>query len=164
MSVVARFGCTLLLALSLVSSAGAVEPSEMLKDPALEARARSISRELRCLVCQNQSIDDSNADLAHDLRMIVRERLAAGDSDAQVKAYLVARYGDFVLLDPPFETKTLMLWLGPAILLLLGAGGVYALLRRRPAAAPEAPLSEAERQRLAELTAEDGETASGSRR
>ena len=160
----ARFGSALLLALFLAGTAGAVEPSEMLKDPALEARARSISRELRCLVCQNQSIDDSNADLAHDLRMIVRERLAAGDSDAQVKAYLVARYGDFVLLDPPFETKTLMLWLGPAILLLLGAGGVYALLRRRPAAAPEAPLSEAERQRLAELTAEDGETASGSRR
>jgi len=162
--IAARFVYALLLALFLAGTAWAVEPSEMLKDPALEARARSISRELRCLVCQNQSIDDSNADLAHDLRVIVRERLAAGDSDEQVKAYLVARYGDFVLLDPPFKTKTLLLWLGPAILLLLGAGGVYALLRRRPAAAPEAPLSEAERQRLAELTAEDGETASGSRR
>ena len=152
----------LLLAL-LALPALAVEPSEMLKDPALEARARTISRELRCLVCQNQSIDDSNADLAHDLRVIVRERLAAGDSDAEVKAYLVARYGDFVLLDPPFETKTLMLWLGPAILLLLGAGGIYALLRRRPATAPEAPLSEAERQRLAELTAEDGDPAGSPR-
>jgi cytochrome c-type biogenesis protein CcmH len=153
----------LLLVLAFAGSALAVEPLEMLKDPALEARARTISRELRCLVCQNQSIDDSNADLAHDLRVIVRERLAAGDSDAQVKAYLVARYGDFVLLDPPFETKTLMLWLGPAILLLLGAGGIYALLRRRPAAAPEAPLSEAEHRRLAELTAEDGETAGSPR-
>ena len=163
MRIAARFVYALLLALFLAGTAWAVEPSEMLKDPALEARARSISRELRCLVCQNQSIDDSNADLAHDLRVIVRERLAAGDSDEQVKAYLVARYGDFVLLDPPFKTKTLLLWLGPAILLLLGAGGIYALLRRRPAAAPEAPLSEAERRRLAELTAEDGETAAGSR-
>ena len=146
----------MLLALLLSGTALAVEPSEMLKDPALEARARAISRELRCLVCQNQSIDDSNADLAHDLRMIVRERLSAGDSDAQVKAYLVARYGDFVLLDPPFEAKTLILWLGPALVLLLGAGGIYAALRRRPAAAaPETPLNEAERQRLAEITAED---------
>jgi cytochrome c-type biogenesis protein CcmH len=124
----------------------------MLKDPALEARARAISQELRCLVCQNQSIDDSNADLAHDLRMIVRERLKAGDSDRQVKAYLVARYGDFVLLDPPFKTKTLVLWLGPPLLLILGAGGVFLLLRRRPAVAAAAPLSEPERRRLAELT------------
>jgi len=128
----------------------------MLKDPALEARARAISRELRCLVCQNQSIDESNADLAHDLRVIVRERLSAGDSDAQVKAYLVARYGDFVLLDPPFKAKTLLLWCGPAVLLLLGAGGIYVLLRRRPAGAPE-PLSEAERSRVAELMAENAE-------
>jgi len=152
---VARLLSILLLVLSLAGAAFAVEPSEMLKDPALEARARAISRELRCLVCQNQSIDDSNADLAHDLRMIVRERLSAGDSDAQVKAYLVARYGDFVLLDPPFEAKTLILWLGPALVLLLGAGGIYAAVRRRPAAAVETPLSEAERQRLAEITAED---------
>ena len=152
---VARLLSILLLVLSLAGAAFAVEPSEMLKDPALEARARAISRELRCLVCQNQSIDDSNADLAHDLRMIVRERLSAGDSDAQVKAYLVARYGDFVLLDPPFEAKTLFLWLGPALVLLLGAGGIYAAVRRRPAAAPETPLTEAERQRLAEITAED---------
>ena len=146
----------MLLALLLSGTALAVEPSEMLKDPALEARARAISRGLRCLVCQNQSIDDSNADLAHDLRMIVRERLSAGDSDAQVKAYLVARYGDFVLLDPPFDAKTLILWLGPALVLLLGAGGIYtALHRRRAPASPETPLSEAERQRLMELTAEE---------
>jgi len=134
----------------------------MLKDPALEARARAISRELRCLVCQNQSIDESNADLAHDLRVIVRERLSAGDSDAQVKAYLVARYGDFVLLDPPFKGKTLLLWCGPAVLLLLGAGGIYVLLRRRPAGAPE-PLSEAERRRVAELMAETAAPPAGGR-
>jgi cytochrome c-type biogenesis protein CcmH len=140
------------LILLFAAQAWAVEPSEMLKDPTLEARARTISQELRCLVCQNQSIDDSNADLAHDLRMIVRERLKAGDSDQQVKAYLVARYGDFVLLDPPFKTKTLVLWLGPPLLLLLGAGGVFLLLRRRPAVAAPAPLSETERRRLAELT------------
>jgi cytochrome c-type biogenesis protein CcmH len=153
--IAARLLSILLLAFLLSGTALAVEPSEMLKDPALEARARAISRELRCLVCQNQSIDDSNADLAHDLRMIVRERLSAGDSDAQVKAYLVARYGDFVLLDPPFEAKTLFLWLGPALVLLLGAGGIYAAVRRRPAGAPETPLTEAERQRLAEITAEE---------
>ena len=135
----------------------------MLKDPVLEARARTISRDLRCLVCQNQSIDESNADLAHDLRLIVRERLAAGDSDDQVRAYLVARYGDFVLLDPPFKAKTLLLWCGPAVLLLLGAGGIYALLRRRPAGAPELPLSEAERSRLAELMAENAEAPAGGR-
>ena len=134
----------------------------MLKDPGLEARARSISRELRCLVCQNQSIDESNADLAHDLRVIVRERLTAGDSDDQVKAYLVARYGDFVLLDPPFKTKTLLLWCGPAVLLLLGAGGIYALLRRRQDSPPSLPLNEAERSRLAELMAENADaTARG---
>ena len=153
---------TLLLLLVLATAAFAVEPSEMLKDPVLEARARSISRELRCLVCQNQSIDESNADLAHDLRVIVRERLTAGDSDDQVKAYLVARYGDFVLLDPPFKAKTLLLWCGPALLLLLGAGGIYALLRRRQDSAPE-PLSEAERSRLDELMAENAEAPAGGR-
>ena len=134
----------------LAGSAHAVEPSEMLKDPALEARARAISRELRCLVCQNQSIDDSAADLAHDLRVIVRERLTAGDSDDQVKAYLVARYGDYVLLDPPFKATTLLLWLGPAALMLLGVGGVYLVLRRRLPEAPP-PLDDAERRRLARL-------------
>src|SRR6516164_8970 len=155
----------LLIAAALLLAVGgppahAVEPTERLADPALEARARNLSKELRCLVCQNQSIDDSNADLAHDLRMIVRERLAAGDSDAEVKAYLVARYGDFVLLDPPFEARTLILWLGPALVLLLGAGGICTALRRRQPAAPaETPLSEAERQRLAEISAAEGAEA-----
>jgi cytochrome c-type biogenesis protein CcmH len=152
----------LLLSFLLATAALAVEPSEMLKDPALEARARSISRELRCLVCQNQSIDESNADLAHDLRLIVRERLTAGDSDDQVRAFLVARYGDFVLLDPPFKAKTLLLWCGPAVLLLIGAGGIYALLRRRPTGATE-PLSDAERSRLAELMVENAEAPLGGR-
>lgn len=144
----------LILALTLLLFAArfavAVEPGEMLKDPALEARARAISQEIRCLVCQNQSIDDSNADLAHDLRVIVRERLTAGDSDQQVKDYLTARYGDFVLLDPPMKTKTLILWTGPAALLLLGAAIIAAAARRRRAS-PAAPLSEDERRRLAQL-------------
>jgi len=146
----AAFALALLLAAA--GAARAVEPSEMLKDPVLEARARAISKELRCLVCQNQSIDDSGADLAHDLRVIVRERLTAGDSDEQVKAYLVARYGDFILLDPPFKAKTLLLWGGPALVLLLGAGAiVFAYRRRRLDAAPPAALSEDEKKRLARL-------------
>jgi cytochrome c-type biogenesis protein CcmH len=146
----AAFALALLLAAA--GAARAVEPSEMLKDPVLEARARAISKELRCLVCQNQSIDDSGADLAHDLRLIVRERLAAGDSDDQVKAYLVARYGDFILLDPPFKAKTLLLWSGPALVLLLGAGAiVLAYRRRRMDVSPPAALSEDEKNRLARL-------------
>ena len=139
-----------LVVLLAADLASAVEPGEMLKDPALEARARAISQEIRCLVCQNQSIDDSNADLAHDLRLIVRERLTAGDSDRQVKDYLVARYGDFVLLDPPVKTKTIVLWAGPAILLLLGIAIIASAARRRRASTL-APLSEEERRRLAGL-------------
>jgi cytochrome c-type biogenesis protein CcmH len=147
-----RFAFAIALLLLAAGAARAVEPAEMLKDPALEARARAISKELRCLVCQNQSIDDSNADLAHDLRVIVRERLQAGDSDAQVKAYLVARYGDFILLDPPFKAKTLLLWAGPGALLILGAGVmVIAYRRRRAQASPPAALSEEEQKRLAKL-------------
>ena len=144
----------LLFALLLGGRVLAVEPGEMLADPALEARAREISKEIRCLVCQNQSIDDSNADLAHDLRVIVRERLKAGDSDQQVKDYLVARYGDFVLLNPPFKLKTLILWLWPVLLLLLGAIVIAIGLRRRRAAGVPAPLSEEERRRLSELMQE----------
>jgi cytochrome c-type biogenesis protein CcmH len=130
----------------------------MLQDPALEARARRLSQELRCVVCQNQSIDDSNAPLAHDLRVIVRERLAAGDSDAQVLAFVEARYGGFVLLRPRFKPQTVLLWLAPALLL---AGAAIFLLRarsRRADAHPEpAPLSPAERRQLDDLLRSDGD-------
>jgi cytochrome c-type biogenesis protein CcmH len=138
------------------TAVSAVEPGEMLADPALEARAREIGREIRCLVCQNQSIDDSNADLARDLRIIVRERLVAGDSDDQVRQYLVERYGDFVLLEPPVKPATYLLWFGPVVLFVGAALGVALHLRRRqrqPVMA--APLSDAERRRLAELLATD---------
>jgi cytochrome c-type biogenesis protein CcmH len=108
----------------------AVEPSERLANPALEARARNLSKELRCLVCQNQSIDDSNADLAHDLRMVLRQRLIAGDSDQQILDYVAARYGMFVLLDPPFAPVTWLLWLTPP-LLVLGGGGLLLFRARR---------------------------------
>jgi cytochrome c-type biogenesis protein CcmH len=142
--------CVLLLALA--GGARAIDPAEQLADPTLEARARALSKELRCLVCQNESIDDSNADLARDLRRIVRERLVAGDGDTAVKQYLVARYGDFVLLEPPVKLKTYALWFGPAVVLALGALGVLVFFRRRraqPAAPP--PLSADEQRRLAAL-------------
>jgi cytochrome c-type biogenesis protein CcmH len=115
------------------SSVRAVEPSERLADPALEARARNLSKELRCLVCQNQSIDDSNADLAHDLRVLLRQRLAAGDSDPQVLDFVVARYGMFVLLDPPFAPVTWLLWLAPPVLVLGGGAALLLRARRRRA-------------------------------
>jgi cytochrome c-type biogenesis protein CcmH len=146
----------LLLALACTAPpAGAVQPDEVLPDATLEARAREISRELRCLVCQNQSIDDSNAGLARDLRILVRQRLVAGDSDDGVRAFVVARYGDYVLLRPPFNPATWGLWLGPPIL-FLGAGLAVAVwLRRRPASAA-APLSDAEQARLDRLVRGDG--------
>jgi len=128
----------------------AVEPNEILKDQALEARARAIGKSLRCLVCQNQSIDDSNADLARDLRILVRQRLSAGDSDSEVVEFIVSRYGDFVLLKPPLNAETLLLWFGPA-LVLAGAGAgawLYVRRRRNAAIAASAPLSEDERRRL----------------
>jgi len=146
----------LLAALAAPLTARAVEPAEMLSDPKLEARARAIGRELRCLVCQNESIDDSGAGLAHDLRVLLRERIAAGDSDAQATQYIVNRYGQFVLLKPPVEPATWALWFGPPALLALAAlGTVLFLRRRRPEAmgAP-APLDEAERQRIAQLLGE----------
>ena len=128
----------------------AVDPAEMLKDPALEARARTIGQALRCVVCQNQSIDDSSAEVARDMRRAVRDRLTAGDSDDQVFAYMVARYGDYVLLKPPFKTGTLLLWLGgPALLVVAGIALLIAARRRaRRTVAPTQPLSAAERQRL----------------
>lgn len=139
----------LLIALCLMvpGAARAVQPDELLPDPALEARARAISSDLRCLVCQNQSIDDSGAQLARDLRLLVRERLTAGDSDGQVRRYLVERYGDFILLKPPFDVETALLWGMPLLVLCAGAAG--ALLSRRTSA-PDLPpaLTEAERARL----------------
>jgi cytochrome c-type biogenesis protein CcmH len=142
-----------------VGAAYAVEPSEVLKDPALEKRARVIGKQLRCLVCQNQSIDDSDADLARQLRAVVRERLKAGDSNEQIIAFVVSRYGDFVLLRPPVRPGTYLLWFGPAVLLLLGlAAAVLYLRRRRPTAAP-APLSPEEEARLRSLL-DEGEAPS----
>lgn len=140
----------LLLALALAAPARAVEPSEMLADPALEARARALSQELRCLVCQNESIDESNADLAHDIRILLRQRIKAGDSDAQAIQYLVDRYGDFVLLKPPVEPATYALWFGPPVVLLIAVLGTCLYMRRhRPApGAMPSPLSEAERRRV----------------
>lgn len=146
------------LALAVSQSAAAVEPNEMLKDPALEARAREISRELRCVVCQNESIDESEADLAHDLRVLVRERLAAGDSDQQVLQFVVDRYGDFVLLRPPVKPATYLLWASPAILLLIAAGIIVVYLRRhRRGSTTAAPLTAEEQARLDALLKADVE-------
>ena len=133
------------------SPAWAVNPDEMLADPALEMRAREISKGLRCLVCQNQSIDDSDADLAKDLRIIVRKRLVAGDSDSAVVDFVVARYGDFVLLKPPFKAATLMLWLGPAAIAGFGLVAMALFYRRRLAAGKPPPLSAEEKRRLEAL-------------
>ena len=144
--------CFLLIAAA--SPAHAVRPDEMLADPALEARAREISRELRCLVCRNQSIDDSDADLAHDLRVLVRERLKSGDSNDQTIGFVRARYGDFVLLRPPFAIGTALLWGGPLLVLLLGAFAVTRLYRRRDVPVP--PLSAEGRQRLSAVLKEEG--------
>ncbi len=144
----------ILLALAGATPAFAVQPDEVLGDPALEARARALSRELRCMVCQNQSIDDSEAPLARDLRILVRERLQAGDSDARVLDFLTARYGDFVLLKPRFSSHTLLLWLLPPAALLGGAAAIIAAARRRRAGGEEgSALSAAERQRVSELIA-----------
>jgi cytochrome c-type biogenesis protein CcmH len=143
---------SLLAALLSGTAARAVEPDEVLPDPALEARARIISRDLRCLVCQNQSIDDSDADLARDLRVLVRERLVAGDSDEAVRDYVVSRYGDFVLLKPPLKPGTYALWFGPAALLVIAGLAVAAYYRSRARApAVEARLSAAEEEDVRRL-------------
>jgi cytochrome c-type biogenesis protein CcmH len=151
-------GWLLLVAVVLVWPTVAVEPNEMLADPALEARAREISRGLRCVVCQNESIDESSADLAHDLRILVRERLVAGDSDEQVVQYVVDRYGDFVLLRPPVKPATYLLWASPAILLLVAAVLIVIYLRRhrRIGAAPP-PLTAEEQARVDALLKADAE-------
>lgn len=138
---------------SAIAPAWAMQPDEVLADKALERRARDISLNLRCLVCQNQSIDDSDADVARDLRRVVRQRLTAGDSDAQVRDYVVARYGDFVLLKPPVNARTLLLWGGPALVLLCGV--VLVLLSRRQMGADAEPLDEAEKQALEQALRKD---------
>lgn len=157
--VLARLLCVALILLAGGLPVHAVQPDEILKDPKLEERARKLSAELRCVVCQNQSIDDSDAPLAKDLRVLVRERLKAGDTDSQIMDYVVARYGEFVLLRPRFGWHTALLWLAPLLVL---AGGIMlarqVLVGQSPASAgtvPSAvPLSEEERRRLAEIIAE----------
>jgi cytochrome c-type biogenesis protein CcmH len=149
---------TVVLALALIGTAPAfaVQPDEVLADPALEARARALSKELRCMVCQNQSIDDSDAPLARDLRLLVRERLTAGDSDTKVIDFLTARYGEFVLLKPRFNSGTALLWLAPLIALAIGGFGALFAFRRRNGAsesveAAEPALTPNERARITEL-------------
>ena len=136
---------------TFVGLAQAVEPGEALDDPKLEARARELSLELRCLVCQNQSIDDSHASLARDLRLLVRERLKAGDSDEQVRDYLVSRYGEFILLKPQLRLGTALLWLSPFAVLALGGLVIFSLARRRQRNDVVAQLSEDEKARLERL-------------
>ncbi len=152
-----RIVLLLALLLAALPARAAIGPDEILPDPAMEARAREITKQLRCLVCQNQSIDDSNAPLARDLRLLVRERLKAGDSDAATLAYVVARYGDFVLLRPPVKATTWLLWFGP-LALLLGAALFLSLRTRRKSTAPAAPapLSEDEQKKLAALMEQKG--------
>jgi len=154
------------LLLGVAFSAHAVEPKEVLSDPALESRARVVGKELRCVVCQNQSIDDSNAELAGDMRLLVRERIQAGDSNDAVMAYMVDRYGDYVLLDPPFKASTYVLWVGPPVIGVLGLLWVVSFYRRRKedgdlaasaqTGGPQAvPLSDEERRRLDALLKDD---------
>jgi cytochrome c-type biogenesis protein CcmH len=145
-----RLACLLLLLLAPLQALAVSNPADMLPDPAQEERARSLGREIRCMVCQNQSIEDSEAPLARDLRLIVRERVKAGESDAQVLDYLHARYGDFVLLKPPFTWSTAVLWATPLIAVLAGLGFIIGM-RRRAAGIVPPPLTEEERKRLAAL-------------
>jgi cytochrome c-type biogenesis protein CcmH len=148
-----RIRLALLLCLMLASSvAHAVQPDEMLADPALEARARSLSAQLRCMVCQNQSIDDSDAPLARDIRVMIRERIEKGQSNDEVRDFLVSRYGDFILLKPPFKLETLLLWAGAPLLLAIGAFAMWRAARRHRD--EPAPLSEAEEARLAAIGGE----------
>ena len=146
-----RIVLTVVLIVALALPAAAVQPDEILSDPALEARARALSLQLRCMVCQNQSIDDSDAPLARDLRILVRERLKAGDTDSQIREFLVARYGQFVLLQPENNYRTALLWLAPLLVLLAGS---LVLLRffARPRTQTVKPLTAAERKRLKELS------------
>ncbi len=147
-----RLFAFLVLAVIWASPVFALLPDEQLSDPRLEARARHISQELRCVVCQNQTIDDSDASLAHDLRVLLRERLLKGDTDEQAKAYLVKRYGTYVLLKPPFRWDTVFLWLGPLLVILIGgSGAAFYLVNRNTALAHEVPLSADENEKLGAL-------------
>jgi cytochrome c-type biogenesis protein CcmH len=137
-------------------AARAVQPDEILPDAKLEARARGLSAQLRCMVCQNESIDDSNADLARDLRIMIREQLQAGNSDEQIRAAMVERYGDFILLKPPFKVETILLWGTPLLVLLFGAGGIFLVARRRPGAVATEVLSESETAHLNTVLRRDG--------
>lgn len=150
------------LMLLAVPAVHAVQPDEIMSDPAKEARARELSRELRCMVCQNQSIDDSDAPLARDLRLLVRERIAAGDSNPQVLDFLVARYGEFVLLKPRFERQTMLLWLLAPLLLAGGGFALWRQNRRRSRSAADGsvvPLTPDEEARLAALMSEDAKSS-----
>jgi len=146
-----KFVLTFFFMIALALPAAAVLPDEVLNDPALEARARALSLQLRCMVCQNQSIDDSDAPLARDLRILVRERLKAGESDAQIREFLVARYGQFVLLQPEKNSRTALLWLAPLIVLLTGALVLLRFFSRSRARKPK-PLTAAEKKRLKQLS------------
>jgi cytochrome c-type biogenesis protein CcmH len=152
---VRKYLAVALLAWAVVATAFAVEPNERLADPALEARARALSEELRCLVCQNETIDESGAPLAHDLRVLLRQRIAAGDTDAQAVKFLTDRYGDFVLLKPPVEPANYALWFGPIAVLVLSAIGAWIYLRRRRIVTPPAPLSAEEQRRVERLLADE---------
>jgi cytochrome c-type biogenesis protein CcmH len=136
-------------------AARAVQPDEVMTDTKLEARARALSAELRCMVCQNESIDESSADLARDLRLLIRERLKAGDSDDQIHAFLVSRYGDFILLKPPLKLETWLLWSAPFLILLVGGSIVLLARQRQPMPAPAENLTDAERAKLKAMLGED---------
>ena len=151
-----RARLALVFALTIAASlAHAVQPDELLADPALEARARALSAELRCMVCQNQSIDDSDAPLARDIRLLIRDRIAKGESNEAVRSFLVSRYGDFILLKPPLKLETLLLWAGAPLALLFGALALWRAARSKETATPA--LSEAEEARLAAIAEEGGE-------
>lgn len=145
---------------ALSTPALAVDPDEVLDDPVLEQRAREVSKDLRCVVCQNQSIDDSDSGIAKKMRVLVRDRISQGDSNQEVKDYLVSRYGDFVLLKPPVKAKTLILWFGPAVMVVIGLIGIIFYYRRRAKEKPEnagaKPLSPQEKARLEALLKEEG--------
>ncbi len=149
-----RLRLALAFALLLAGPAFAVQPDEVMKDPVLEARARALSADLRCMVCQNQSIDDSDAPLAGDIRLLIRQRIAGGESNEAVHAYLVSRYGDFILLRPPLKPETLLLWLAAPLTLAAGLAAVVIARRRAPAVTPA--LSAEEEAELAALTRQDG--------